>query len=146
MRLSDFSPQNALLRLPAETAQLAAVRLPSGSPKASVSTPRAQRSSLVPDTQASPQPGVSLTSGASGTNRLGSSYSGRRPPPPACAPGAHRAPFPVNAPPPSHDFFGRISLCLRGLQNGKNRHGQDATSHTQASVSLTAEKPHPVSR
>lgn len=96
--------------------------------------PRAQRSSLVPDAQASPQAGVSLSFGVSDTNRLGSSYSVRRPPPPACTPRARRAPFPVNAPPLSHNFFGRISLCLRGLQNVKNRHGQDADAHTGASV------------
>lgn len=96
--------------------------------------PRAQTSSLVPDAQASPQAGVSLSFGVSDTNRLGSSYSVRRPPPPACTPRARRAPFPVNAPPLSHNFFGRISLCLRGLQNVKNRHGQDADAHAGASV------------
>lgn len=96
--------------------------------------PRAQRSSLVPDAQASPQAGVSLSFGVSDTNRLGSSYSVRRPPPPACTPRARRAPFPVNAPPLSHNFFGRISLCLRGLQNVKNRHGQNADAHAGASV------------
>lgn len=51
-----------------------------------MSIPRAQRNSLVPDTQASPQPGVSLTFGVTNTNGLGSPYSGRRPTPPACAP------------------------------------------------------------
>lgn len=93
-----------------------------------MSIARAQRSSLVPDTQACPQPGVSLTFGVSDTSGPGSPCSGRRLTPPACAPRVRCTSFPVNTLAPSHDVFSRISLCLRGLQNMQTHNGQDANS------------------